>query len=187
MPVEEQVEGPTRECSNCGQEIDAAERACPACGVLESPTTCARHPERTAEGECVICGAAVCDECTLEGAGHYLCPDHHSVPVIAGWAQVYTTADDVEADLIRENLQSEGIDASVFSQKDHTLTVDLGDLSPVRVLVPAYAYRQASAVLERHMDDRGEVMFACASCGEAYEPGAQVCAHCGARLPTSVA
>lgn len=187
MPVEEQPQGPTRNCPNCGQEVDAAERACPACGALETAATCARHPERTAEGECVICGTPVCDECTLEGAGHYVCPDHHHVPVISGWAQVYSTADDLEAELIRENLQSEGIDSSVFSQKDHTLTVDLGDLSPVRVLVPAYAYRQASAVLERHMDARGEVMFACPSCGEAYETGTRVCGNCGAHLPTALA
>lgn len=177
----------TRECPNCGQQVDADEPDCPACGRLEALTTCALHPDAAAPGKCVVCGTAVCDACALEGVGHYLCPLHHDVPVIAGWAQVYTTADDVEAQLIRENLQSEGIDSEVLSQKDHTLTVDLGELSQVRVLVPAYAYQQASALLTEHMDDSGEVAFACPSCGEAYEEGSEVCTNCGAPLPSALA
>jgi hypothetical protein len=77
----------------------------------------------------------------------------------------------VEADLIKENLQSEGVDAAVLSQKDRSFNVELGDLSPVRVLVPAYDYSEPCSVLGQHMDGAGEVVFACPSCGEAFEPG----------------
>lgn len=175
----------TIRCSHCDQEIDASETACPACGhIHQGPLQCARHPDREARGVCVICGDPVCEECDAEGAVHHACPDHRRVPVIEGWAQVYTTSDTFEADLIRENLQAEGVDAAVLSQKDQSFNVDLGDLSPVRILVPAYDYLEAMRLLTSHMDFRGEVAFACPACGEPFDPGETTCSSCGTPLPT---
>src|SRR5687768_11609481 len=50
-------------CPNCSETIADDSDACPACGRLHSPLECERHPEREANGHCVICGTAVCDEC----------------------------------------------------------------------------------------------------------------------------
>lgn len=86
--------------------------------------------------------------------------------------------------LIRENLLAEGIDAAVFSQKDHhSFTLDLGDLSPVRILVPAFAFEEATGLIRSRMDAVGEVVFACLGCGEVYDPGDTVCTACGVPLP----
>jgi predicted RNA-binding Zn-ribbon protein involved in translation (DUF1610 family) len=60
--------------------------------------------------------------------------------------------------------------------------VDLGELSIVRVMVPVWEYAAALETIRAHMDTEGEVVFACPSCGEAYEPGAEACASCGAPL-----
>jgi hypothetical protein len=177
---------PTIHCPRCDQEVDATERACPACGHLHhEQLTCARHADRSAAGLCVVCGDAVCDECVPDDRLHFACPAHAAVQVIEGWAQIYSTSDTVEADLIKENLQAEGIDAAVLSQKDRSFNVDFGDLSPVRILVPAYEYRNAVGLLLSHMDSRGEVIFACPACGEAFEVGADACASCGQPLPTA--
>lgn len=173
-------------CAHCGQEFSAREAACPACGHLVLPERCARHPDRTAAGRCVVCGTPVCSECDSTSARHYLCPDHRDVAVIEGWAEVYSAGNELEAQLIRDNLHAEGIDAEVLSQKDHfTITVDLGDLNQVRVLVPAFQYENALDIIDEHTDDTGRLTFACPSCGEAYEPGDTVCASCGAALPPS--
>jgi predicted RNA-binding Zn-ribbon protein involved in translation (DUF1610 family) len=169
-------------CAQCEQAFDITEPACPACGQLQISTTCARHPDRGADGECVICGSAVCDECDESEAVHYSCPAHRDVAVIEGWAEVYSTSDDMEASLIRDNLQAEGIDAEVLSQKDRSFAVDMGDLSPVRILVPAYEYVDALELISDHMDSAGEVAFACPNCGEAYEGGDRTCRNCGAAL-----
>jgi DNA-directed RNA polymerase subunit RPC12/RpoP len=175
----------TIRCARCDQEIDAEGPACPACGHIHTGSlNCKRHPDRKAVGVCVICGDALCDECDSSGEMHHACPDHSEIPVIEGWAQIYSTSDDVEAELIKENLQSEGVDAAVLSQKDRSFSVELGELSPVRVLVPAYDYLEATKLLGEHMDLAGEVVFACASCGEAFEPGDTVCQSCGSPLPT---
>jgi hypothetical protein len=173
-------------CPRCEREIDASDATCAACGqFVDERAACARHPGRNAEGVCVVCGDPVCEECDPTDDVHYTCPNHRTVPVIEGWAQIYSTSDAVEAGLIRENLVSEGLDAAVLSQKDRSFTVDLGDLSAVRILVPAYEYLDAMEVIATHMDVRGELVFACPACGEAFEAGAAVCATCGAALPTS--
>lgn len=178
----------TIRCPRCDQEVDAEGPACPACGHLHNGTLdCKRHPDRTATGVCVICGDALCEECDSADEMHHACPDHSEIPVIEGWAQIYTTSDDMEADLIKENLQAEGVDAAVLSQKDRSFGVELGDLSPVRVLVPAYSYIEGTKLLAQHMDAAGEVVFACPTCGEAFDPGDALCANCGTPLPTPAA
>jgi uncharacterized C2H2 Zn-finger protein len=178
----------TIHCPRCEQEIDAEGPSCPACGHIHHGTLdCERHPDRTAAGVCVVCGDGVCRECDTTEELHHACPDHREIPVIQGWAQIYSTSDTVEANLIRENLQSEGVDAAVLSQKDRSFAVDLGDLSPVRILVPAYDYVEAMTVLGQHMDFTGEVLFACPSCGEAFDPGETLCRSCGTQLPTPAA
>ena len=147
-------------CDHCGERISSDADACPACGDLREQRSCAKHGDRDAEGQCVVCGSAVCEECNKGGDTHFLCETHREIPIMEGWAQVYTTSDDLEANLIRENLENEGVDARVLSQKDHfSLPVDLGDLSPVRVLVPAFAYQDAQRLLALHKDATGEVSF----------------------------
>lgn len=176
-----------RHCPNCGRDVDADFPACPACGHLGDVRPCARHPDRLTRGSCVICGTAVCEECAAQGRpAHYLCERHGDVEMVEGWAQVYTTANDVEAGLIRANLEAEGVDARILSQKDHMLTVGLGELSQIRILVPAYSHQQAMRVLAEHATDRGDVSFACPQCGEAYGPEDSVCAACGATLPSEL-
>ncbi len=150
---------------------------------MREETVCGTHPDRPAIATCAICGTPVCERCIELAGGNPLCGRHAGVPLVDGWAQVYATSDDVTAQLIRDNLRAEGVDAQVFSQKDHfAFAVDLGDLSPVRVLVPADAYEAARRIVQEHMDLRGELRFACPNCGEPAEPGATRCAVCGAPL-----
>jgi hypothetical protein len=153
-------------CGHCGERISSDADACPACGDLREARQCSNHPDVAARGQCVVCGTAVCEDCNQGSDKYYLCETHCDIPVVEGWAQIYTTSDDLEAQLIRENLEAEGVDARVLSQKDHfSLPVDLGELSPVRVLVPAYAYQDAERVLAEHRDAQGDVAF-----GDGEEP-----------------
>ncbi|HEX9109076.1 MAG TPA: zinc-ribbon domain-containing protein [Longimicrobiales bacterium] len=171
-----------RECSNCGATVPA-DAACPVCGQLPAPAACATHPERLAEGACVVCGREVCEVCDHGQSTEYLCESHQDVGVTEGWAEVYSANDDLEADLVRDNLQAAGIDAQVLSQKDHfSFTVDLGDLARVRVLVPAFDYETARQTLAQHEDTVGEVAMACPTCGAPYAAGDATCGACGASL-----
>lgn len=168
-------------CERCREDYQGGD-ACPACGHLRVEAWCEQHPDAAALGRCVICGTAVCSQCRAVDQRAHLCREHGSVTVIEGWAQAYGTTSEFEASLIRENLASEGIDARIYSQRDRSFSVDLGELSIVRVLVPVFAYQQAREILDRHLDEEGELAFACASCGEAYEVGALACLACGTPL-----
>lgn len=167
-------------CPRCAEDYRGSD-ACPACGALRLEASCESHPDRQAEGRCVVCGRAVCD---LEGDHRhaFLCDAHSDVKVIEGWAQIYSTTSEFEAQLVRENLRAEGIDSQIYSQKDSILSVDIGELSIVRLLVPVWEYSHALELIREHMDEGGEVVFACPGCGEAYDPGARECTGCGAPL-----
>jgi hypothetical protein len=171
----------TFRCARCETEYEASD-ACPVCGSLRTSEACEGHPEEKAEGRCVICGRTVCERCGPADTDPYLCAEHGRIPIIEGWAQVYSTTGEFEMQLLRDNLQAEGIDAQIYSQKSHTYPVDMGELSIVRLMVPVWQYGQALEVIREHMDTEGEVVFACPACGEAYEPGASACTACGAPL-----
>ena len=168
-------------CPRCEEDYRGG-RGCPACGALREPAPCALHPERSAHGQCVACGNAVCEECASTSQVAYLCPEHRSVRMTEGWAEVYTTTSEFEAQLLRDNLRAEGIDAQIYSQRDRIFSVDLGELSIVRLLVPVWSYLDALEVIRSHMDTGGEVAFACPACGEAFEPGTSQCQACGGVL-----
>lgn len=170
-------------CRRCGENFAEGD-SCPACGQARTAFACDRHPDRTADGRCVVCGTALCPTCR-HGDRALLCGEHRAVPIIQGWAQVYSTASEFEAQLLRENLAADGIEARIFSQRDKMLSVELGELSIVRLLVPAYDYLRALGFISSHMDRDGEVSFACPACGEAFEGGDSSCTACGNPLLSS--
>ncbi len=174
------AESEAHRCARCGQEYEGSD-ACPACGSLLAPVACDEHPERSAQGRCVFCGRTVCDS-VPDGGEPFVCERHRGIALIGGWAQVYSTTTEWEAQLLRENLRAEGLEAQIYSQKDHIYPVDMGELSIVRILVPVWEYADALRIIREHMDSEGEVVFACPACGEPYDAGARTCASCGAGL-----
>jgi hypothetical protein len=169
-------------CSRCGANYTGGD-ACPSCGLLPTPVPCDDDPHEQAHYRCVLCGRTVCGY-GPSGTRAALCSVHASVPVIGEWAQVYGTADGIEADLIVQNLQAEGVDAQVYDQKDdNVFPVDLGELAIVRVLVPVWEFERALDLAQAYTNSAGGVTFACPSCGELYEPGQTQCGNCGASLP----
>jgi RNA polymerase subunit RPABC4/transcription elongation factor Spt4 len=170
-------------CDRCEEIIAADADACPACGHLLIDATCDRHPDRDAPGQCALCGTSLCTDCESGDRRYHKCVEHAAIPIIEGWAQILSLADEVEAQLIEDNLRAEGVDARILSQKDHSaFPVDLGDLATVRILAPTYAYLDAERVIAAHRDSVGEVSFGCPNCGEPFEEMATVCSACGEAL-----
>ena len=91
----------------------------------------------------------MCPECR-HGPRHIsLCSRHDAVPLIEGWAEALRTADEIEARLVSDGLNGEGIEARVLSQKDRTNVVTFGGLSILRVLVPACRFTEAREWIEQ--------------------------------------
>ena len=55
---------------------------------------------------------------------------------LEGWISVFKTNTDYEADLVRDQLDAEGIPAVVFTQRDHSFNFTVGDMADVHVMVP---------------------------------------------------
>jgi hypothetical protein len=166
-------------CERCGTEYAEGD-SCPACGSLRAAIPSDDDPSRPAHSRCVLCGRAISEE--LENGEPARCLEHRGVPLIEGFAQVYTNNNAFAAQLLVDNLRAEGLDAALYSQADRSFPMDLGELSIARVLVPAFQYQQALELVREYMDTEGEVVFACPSCGEVYEPGQETCSSCGAAL-----
>ena len=53
-----------------------------------------------------------------------------------GWISIFNSGTDFEADLVRDRLDESGIPAVVLTQRDHAFNLNVGDMSPVHVMVP---------------------------------------------------
>ena len=62
--------------------------------------------------------------------------DPKNATTYEGWSSVFECSTDFEADLVRDRLDESGVAAVVFTQRDHSFNLNVGDLSPVHVMVP---------------------------------------------------
>lgn len=89
----------------------------------------------------------VCPNCNYEYVpGIVICPDCNTPLVDAiepnnysdlseeDWELVYTSFSEIDADMLKENLESAGIAVSILSQKDSNFPVP-GDLSTIKLFV----------------------------------------------------
>jgi hypothetical protein len=89
----------------------------------------------------------VCPNCKYEYIeGIVICPDCNTPLVNASelkkypelseedWVLVYTSFSEIDVDMLKENLESAGIAASILSQKDSSFPAP-GDLSVVKLMV----------------------------------------------------
>ena len=66
---------------------------------------------------------------------------------VEGWTPVFHTSTDYEADLVRDRLGDAGIDAVVYTQRDHSFNLSVGSLAQVHVLVPPDRAAEAHELL----------------------------------------
>lgn len=122
--------------------------------MLPRAGRCAEHPEALTTMACAVCGRTVCAACDVGNRHASRCPEHASVRLVQGWAEVLRTVDDAEAELLTGRLRAVGLDAHVLSQKDHVHVLSVGGLAVVRVLVPAWQWSQARAALAETAEGR---------------------------------
>ena len=91
-----------------------------------------------------IDGITVCPDCYSElitnenYEGHLIHPND--------WVIVYSCAEDLEADMLKSNLESADIETLILNQNDHNFPV-IGDLSVIKVLVKKTDAQDASAII----------------------------------------
>ncbi len=92
-----------------------------------------------------IDGITVCPDCDTELVtkedfeGHLIHPED--------WVIVYSCAEDLEAGMLKSNLEGANIEVLILNQNDHNFPV-IGDLSVIKVLVKKKDAKDALALVD---------------------------------------
>ncbi len=65
-----------------------------------------------------------------------------------GWISVCNTGTDYEANLIRDRLDDSGIKAVILTHRDQAFSLNVGDMSTIRILVQPEHEKEARRILE---------------------------------------
>ena len=78
-------------------------------------------------------GVTICPDCNVKLVDEIELKEYEKLSE-NDWVLIYTSFDEVEIDMIKDNLESAGMETTVISQKDRSFPVP-GDLSPIKLLV----------------------------------------------------
>ena len=147
-------------CSNCGDEITRDSDFCPHCGSLFSEAgsvQCDRHPDKGAEGICIICRALCCGSCGKEVSGKFLCGTHKGIEVQQDWARIFQSSEINDSALVQAFLESNGYKVLVQNFDSAGYVWEGGGDSPIsrsalskpaKVFVPIPEFLKAESALE---------------------------------------
>ncbi|MBA4406262.1 hypothetical protein C0389_03210 [bacterium] len=114
-------------CPLCESEIKRDDDFCPNCGTLFAEfVKCTEHSDKDAEGVCVICGSPYCEECGLFVDDRtFLCTEHSEYETIEGMACILSADDSMKIELIKSNLEAEGLHPFIFPRKASSIHSDI--------------------------------------------------------------
>lgn len=87
---------------------------------------------------CFDCGVALVDKSTYE----------EMTEKYKDWEVVYSTPQLYEAEMVRTNLETAGIESLILEQKDTSFPLG-GELGEIKVLVPKYRVEEAKQIIEK--------------------------------------
>ena len=125
-------------CDNCNHEINEKDYYCSYCGAVfaDSDKKCHIH-DKPALGICMICKKAFCDECIIAIKNKFFCEEHSNYNFTKnGWASVYETENDDDAEIIKKNLDDNNIPCTIDNRKDPSFQLAFGLQGSIFVRVP---------------------------------------------------
>ncbi len=148
-------------CPHCEHVVAASDDFCIECGSLFTDgLMCRNHPGVAAAGVCVICSCPFCEKCGKESVGRFLCNAHGAYEIYEGFARVFGTLDDTEAQFAKSCLEKAGMHPVLFAKRAPkggprfftTLWAPLGGyightVTEVKVMVPCHEVVKAEKTL----------------------------------------
>ena len=105
-------------CSHCDNPVEKSDEFCPECGSLfVRGRHCSNHPQIEAEGACVICRHPYCSRCGKFSMQKFLCNNHGGYEMYEGFARIFGTLDDTQAQFADSCLKKAGMHPLLFSKR----------------------------------------------------------------------
>ncbi len=154
------AENPYVQCPQCAEEITRDSDFCPHCGILFSGASgqvCDLHPQRPANGICIICRKLLCGECKKVVRGRTFCSDHRTVEVQQDWVMIFQSTEINESEMVKAFLEAAGHKVLVQNFAPIGFVWDGGGDSalsrsalskPAKIFVPIPEYLKAKESLE---------------------------------------
>ena len=113
-------EAAVADCGHCSAVYDPAAGYCPHCGTIvpDGGEMCAEHPRREAIARCVACETQLCEECTREHDGRYVCENDMGAAETEPWVAIYSSHEEWEVEARRQLLDQSHITAVRFAPGD---------------------------------------------------------------------
>ncbi len=138
-------------CPECGFIFSAESFYCPECGLLViNDYRCINHKNIIAKWMCVVCQTPLCDNCVHFKLGRAFCEVHLDTFIIDGHLPVFKTGSPWVAYLVLGRLKQSGIPCVLFNQHDSSYSINIGDLSFLRIMVPLEFYEKAIQELKNN-------------------------------------
>jgi hypothetical protein len=141
-------------CKNCSTQLQAGHKFCYGCGIRNETNEgndfnvkCEMHPDRLADGFCIICSKPVCSDCIVKSNGKILCADPEHRMLLEEWCVVREPDSVFEAEALVRNLADGGIEGKMFSLHDHIAAHWL-DENRIAVFVRKLELEKAQALLQ---------------------------------------
>lgn len=140
-------------CSLCENEVERNDDFCPNCGTLFAEfVKCVEHTNKDAKGVCVICISPYCEECGMFVDDRiFLCNEHSEYETMEGVACVLSAEDSAQIELIKSNLEAEGLHPFSFPRKVSSVHSSFAytgyGISDFPLMVPFQEVMQAEEIL----------------------------------------
>ncbi|MCK5458034.1 MAG: hypothetical protein KAI45_12980 [Melioribacteraceae bacterium] len=120
-------------CNYCKNEVTKSDNFCANCGtIFLENEICENHPNKIAEGKCLICLIKLCTECGLFVNGVFLCEDHSDYEVYEGMSKVFGSSDILQVNYMKEIFEGEGLHPFIYERKTSPLSLGGVDYSLFR-------------------------------------------------------
>ena len=150
-------------CMRCRNGVKNDDEFCTHCGsVLIDNVTCHLHPEKEAEGVCLICSLPFCKRCGAFLNDIFMCETHAEYEIYEGMVRIYGDLNDTPAQYAKTCLEQAGFHPIIYCRVQpqggprfvYTLYRAAGDydghiINEIKVMVPCQEVIEAEMVLRK--------------------------------------
>ena len=151
----------TFRCPDCNEFVEKDDDFCPNCGtVFSEGIFCTNHPEKPAQGVCVICTDPFCAECGGTVNDIFCCNSHADYEMVQGHAKILGTNDLILAEFVKSCLEEQELHPKAYNRRGASRTIEASmatffrggesakhSVNEIKIMVPFQEVVEAERIL----------------------------------------